>query len=108
MGSRAKVEIVSDSLTVKVIGPASADKAVTLCVAVVPSSSEVCPTTDAQVLTIGGAAYAQHSVYIGVQDVPLRFAAEASHLIKPRPLIGSLPKVVYTFNLIGGDRDSSI
>jgi len=102
VSARATVRIVSDQLSCQVIGPAAADKAVTVHVAVIPSTAPAWPTTAAHLLTIGGSAFTQHSLYVGASATPLAFTQEVAHQIKPRPLVGSPPEVVYYFSVTGG------
>jgi len=102
LSSRASVKIVSQSLTCQVIGPASADKAVSIHVAVIPATATGHPTSEAQILTIGGSAYAQHSLYVGALAVPLAFSTEVAHQIKPAPVVGEPPLVVYVCTITGG------
>ncbi|KAE8238394.1 hypothetical protein A4X09_0g7110 [Tilletia walkeri] len=103
--SRASVKIVSDSLSCKIIGPAAADKAVSTAVAILPETASN-PTAFEHILSIGGFAYLEHSVYNSPGSVPVAFAAEAAHQIKPKPLVGSPPKVVYYHRVLGGDGKS--
>jgi len=100
----AKVTILSDSLTCQVIGPVAADKAITAHVAVIPDQEKDFgwPTTPAAILTIGGSALVQHSLYVGARTAPISFANEAAHQIKPDPIVGNTPVVVYTFTVTGG------
>jgi hypothetical protein len=106
IGARALVKIVSDSLTCQVIGPASADKAVSAHIAVIPSTSSDWPSTASEVLTIGGSAFIQHSLYVGALAAPLQFTQEVAHQIKPAPVVGSPPEVVYQFTITGGSASS--
>nr|QQG34643.1 HP3 [Sesame deltaflexivirus 1] len=99
--ARAVVEVVSESLSVQVVGPASASKAVSAHVAVIPANAPE-PTTEAQVLTISGSAFVQHSLYVGAVPAQLRFASEVAHQLKPTPVFGQLPKVVYHCTVTGG------
>jgi len=102
--ARASVRIVSDSLTCQVIGPASAAKAVSAHVAVIPhtTNADDLPTTPAHVLTIGGSAFIQHSLYVGALPAPLNFAQEVAHQIKPTPILGGPPMVVGHYTVTGG------
>jgi len=104
--ARASVKIVSDSLTVKVVSPGGADKVVSGAVAIIPDTATN-PTSVAHVLSIGGHAYVEHSVYNSAGPVPVRFAAEAAHQIKPTPLVGSPPKVVFALSVLGGDTNTT-
>lgn len=108
ISARAIAKLLSDSLRCQVIGPSAPDKAVTAYVAILPDSldDDDLPTTASEILTVGGSAFTQHSLYVGSQVTPLGFAQEVSHQLKPAPHVGSLPKVVYHINVIGGD-DSS-
>jgi hypothetical protein len=101
--SRASVRIVSDSLRCQVLGPASPSVALEAYVAIVPKDLESWPTKPAQLLTIGGSCYCQHSIYSPSRTVPIEFSAEAAHQIKPTPLVGSAPEVVYYFQAVGGE-----
>lgn len=102
LAARASVEIVSGSLTCRVVGPVSPTKALTAIVAIVPedASSEY-PTTASQTLTVGGNAFAQHSLFVRPESVPLDFAPEVAHQLKPKPLVGLPPYVVGHFTLNG-------
>jgi hypothetical protein len=104
LDSRAIVQIESDSLSCQVIGPASASKAVSAHVAVIPSSSTEAdhPTTALQVLTVPGSAFIQHSLYVGAVPASLRFAPEVAHQLKPTPVHGRPPMVVGYFTITGG------
>lgn len=107
--ARASVRIVSSSLTVQVIGPARADKSVNAYVAIVPASLDSWPTTSTGILTIGGSTFVQHSLYIAPTPSSLLFNPEVAHQIKPTPVIGQQPEVVYLVEVIGGeDRDESL
>jgi len=106
--SRASVRIVSEGLTCQIIGPATAANAVEAYIAVIPSTSPVWPTTGANILTIGGSAYCQHSVYVGSVIAPLSFTQEVAHQIKPAPLVGSPPEVVFVSNVVGGTAASVV
>jgi hypothetical protein len=103
---RGVARIVSDTLSVQVIGPPASDKATAVYVAVIPEVSTY-PTDIEEILSIGGSAYVEHSLYSGSRPVSLKFAAEAAHQIKPTPLIGSPPTVVFYFDIIGGDSSSN-
>jgi hypothetical protein len=104
LGARAIVEIVSDSLTCQVIGPASASKAVSLHVAVVPFSEDALdrPSTADQVMTIPGSTFVQHSLYVGAVPASLGFAPETAHQLKPTPVHGEPPMVVGHCTITGG------
>lgn len=104
LSARASVKVVSDKLTCQVIGPAAADKAVEAFVAVVPATAAdgELPTTIEEIMTIGGSSYLQHSLYVPSTIVPLSFAQEVAHQIKPSPLIGEPPLVVFAYNVTGG------
>jgi len=99
---RGVVEIVGDSLTCQVIGPPSSQQATAVHLAIVPELTSY-PTTAAEVMSIGGSAYCEHSVYAGSRLSPISFAAEAAHQIKPKPIVGLPPQVVYYFDIIGAD-----
>lgn len=101
--SRASVRIVSTSLTAKVIGPSSADRATSGVVAVIPADEPARPNSRAQMLSIGGHAYVEHSVYCAPTPVSLRFSADVAHQIKPKPLVGSAPRILYDVKILGGD-----
>lgn len=100
--ARASVRIVSDTLRCQIIGPAAADKAVSAYVAVIPSTAPAFPTTAQHILTIGGSAFVQHSLYVGAKTEPLSFSQEVAHTIKPTPLVGSPPEVVFFVEVTGG------
>lgn len=100
--SRAYVKVLSDSLKCQVIGPASASVAIHASVAITPSGLDGWPTETSEVLTIGGSCYVQHSVYAPSVPAAIGFSAEAAHLIKPKPQIGSSPEVVYSVEVVGG------
>lgn len=105
LSSRASVKIVSSGLTCQVIGPPAADKAVSVHVAIVPSTAPSHPKSEAQILTIGGSTFTQHSLYVGAVSSPLAFSPEVAHQIKPRPLVGESPLVVFVFTITGGTKD---
>jgi hypothetical protein len=108
LNARASVRIVSSSLTCQVIGPVSAAKAVSAHIAVIPSNATAWPTTAAQILTIGGSAFVQHSLYVGAPTAPLQFSQEAAHQLKPSPVLGSAPEIVFQYTITGGtDADSA-
>lgn len=100
--SRAAVKIVSDSLLCRVVGPASATKAVSCHVAVLPGNCSEWPSTPAEILTIGGSAFVQHSLFVAPSSAPLRFAPEVAHQLKPPPVYGQPPCVVYHSTITGG------
>lgn len=100
--ARASIRIVSSSLNCMVIGPAAADKAISAHIAVVPAGLKSYPTSAAQIMTIGGSAYVQHSLYVVTSPVPLSFAPEVAHQLKPKPVIGEEPEVVFHFTITGG------
>jgi len=100
--ARAHVTIVSNSLTCQVIGPVAADKTINAYVGVVPSTLNSFPSSSNAVLTIGGSAFATHALVVGAKPVPLLFAPEVAHQIKPQPLIGEPPEIVYFLQVIGG------
>lgn len=106
--SRAKVNIVSDSLKCDIIGPASPSAATVGAVAVVPKSVEETPNSIGGVLSIGGSVYCVHSLYQAPVQQPLRFAAEVSHLIKPVPQVGEAPRVVYCIEVEGGTQSTKV
>jgi len=108
IGPYARVKIVEETLQVALIGPASATKALTGAVAIVPDTIDSGPTTRVGVLTIGGAALVVHSVYEAPQPVPIQFASQVTNVLKPKPLIGDLPRVVYHYELAGGTAADSI
>lgn len=107
-GSHASVKIVSESLACDIIGPASASVASTGAIAVIPVTAPHNPDTVAKVLSIGGSVYCVHSLYQAPIQQPVRFAAETAHQIKPKPLVGSAPKVVYALELEGASATSRI
>lgn len=101
--ARASVRIVSGSLTCKAVGPASASKAVTVLAAIVPVNEDnIYPQTPVQVLTVGGHAFVQHSLYVTPTPTRIDFAPEVAHQIKPTPLVGSPPCVAGHFTVTGG------
>lgn len=100
---RAFVRILSDSLRCRVNGPSTASIATTVHVAVVPGSQADYPTSAAQILTVGGSATVTDSVYRSTV-AELKFAVEASHQIKPKPQVGELPEVVFSYTAEGGDQ----
>jgi len=104
--SKASVKIVSETLQVQLITEPSADKAGTLYVCVIPSDAEALPTSPAEILTVEGSAIVASSIYLGTPYVPLAFASEVAHQIKPTPIIGSPPKVVYSLSVAGGTADT--
>jgi hypothetical protein len=107
--SRAHVVVISSSLTCQVVGPATADKTINAFIGVVPSTLANFPTTSTAVLSIGGSAFATHALIVGAKPVSLVFAPEVAHQIKPQPLIGEAPEIVYFVDVIGGaSTDSSI
>lgn len=110
LSPRAFVRIVSDSLTCQVIGPATASAAVTAHIAVIPSAVEAgdLPTQPRQILTIGGSAFVQHSLYIGAPKAELKFSEGVAHQIKPTPLVGDPPAVVYHYTVTGGGTNSVV
>jgi len=89
-------------LICKVVGPASATKAVSCHVAVLPAGLSEWPTSPAAILTIGGSAFVQHSLFVAPTSVPIRFASEAAHQLKPTPLFGKPPVIVYHSTITGG------
>lgn len=103
---RASVKIISDTLRCQILGPASASVAPECYVAILPDSVRSWPTAPEEILTIGGSAYCQHSVYSPSRAVPIRFAAEAAHQIKPTPVVGEEPHVAYSYNVVGGDDET--
>jgi hypothetical protein len=104
--SRAQVRIASESLRCQVVGPAAADQATVLHVAIVPSTCNSWPSSDTDILTIGGSAFCQHSLFVAPAAVPLSFSPEVAHQIKPAPLVGSAPEVVYQLTIVGGAEGS--
>nr|QKN22696.1 hypothetical protein [Erysiphe necator associated deltaflexivirus 4] len=104
--ARASIRIVSESLQCMIIAPAGADKAVVAHIAVVPTGLPSYPSEAAHVMTIGGSAFCQHSVYSPASPVPLRFSQEVAHQIKPKPLVGLPPEIVYHIQVLGGDKSS--
>lgn len=104
--ARATVKVLGDALSCEIIGPASPDKATEAYIGVIPDTAEAFPTEPEHILTIGGSAYVQQSLYIGVRGSSLRFSAEANHQIKPKPMVGSLPKVIYHFKVEGGNNQT--
>lgn len=101
--ARASVRVVDGTLTCKVVGPISASKAVSVLVAIVPHNEDnLYPTTARQVLTVGGNAFVQHSVYVKPEAVAVEFAPEVAHQLKPKPVVGELPCVVGHFTITGG------
>jgi hypothetical protein len=102
LSARASAKIVSNSLTCQVIGPASAAKAVSAHLGVIPTSCASTPTTAEEVMTIGGSAFVQHSLYVGAQSANLLFSQEVSHQLKPTVVIGSPPRVVFHYTVTGG------
>lgn len=106
---RALARIQSDSLRCQVIGPSAPDKAIVAYVAVLPdtASDSNIPTEPADILTVGGSIFTQHSLYVGSQVTPVGFSQDVAHQVKPRPHVGSPPKIVYHIDVIGGD-DTSV
>lgn len=104
--ARASVKIVSESLQCMAIAPAGADKAVVAHVAVVPINLSSYPSEAAHVMTIGGSAFCQHSVYSPATPVTLRFSEEVAHQIKPTAFVGLAPEIVYHVEVVGGDSKS--
>nr|QYF50209.1 MAG: hypothetical protein [Sichuan deltaflexi-like virus 3] len=110
VGARASVRVVSETLVCQVIGPASANRSVDAFVCVLPASLPAAsfPTTAAQILTVGGSAFCQHSIYVGSTPVPLAFAQEVAHQLKPAPLVGSPPEVCFYYNVAGGGANDTV
>lgn len=102
LSARASARIVSETLTCQVIGPASATKAVSCHVAVLPATCQVWPSSPPEILTIGGCAFVQHSLFVAPSVAPLAFAPEVAHQLKPTPVFGQPPEVVYHCTITGG------
>jgi len=102
----ASVRIVDNSLTASIFGPASSTTATTVALALVPSTVTTHPREARDILTIGGSAYLQSSAYTTPSSVPLLFPAEVNHQLKPTPVIGALPVLVYHVHVEGGDDHS--
>lgn len=103
LSARASVNIVPGSLLCKVVGPASASKAATVIAAIVPVSKDnIYPETPEDVLTIGGHAFVQHSLYVTPAPTTIDFAPEVAHQLKPTPLVGLPPCIVGHYTLTGG------
>lgn len=103
LSARASVKIVPGTLLCKAVGPASASKAVTVIAAIVPVNSEgIYPKTPVDVLTIGGHAFVQHSLYVTPVPTKIDFAPEVAHQIKPKPLVGEPPCLVGHYTVTGG------
>jgi len=104
----ASVHIQESSLTAKVIGPASATVAVQAHIAVVPSTFATSPESASQVMLIGGSIFIQHSLFVAPTLSQLEFSPEASYQIKPRPVLGSLPRVLGHYDVVGGSAVSTV
>lgn len=102
LAGRASAKLLTETLTVRVIGPASASIAVTAHIAIIPASIERLPTTGAELMTIAGSAFCQHSLYLGSPPVPLGFPPGVAHTLIPEPVVGELPQVVYSIIVTGG------
>lgn len=100
--ARASVRLLPGSLKCQVIGPAAPDKAVDAYIAVLPASAPEWPSQAAEILTIGGSAFTQHSLYVGAQVTDLGFSQDVAHQLKPLPLVGHPPVIVYCYNVTGG------
>jgi hypothetical protein len=107
IGPRASVKIVSETLGVEVIGTPTAEEAVSVHVAVLPSTVTSFPTTRQQIATVAGSTSVTDSVYRGSERRPLRFSVEVAHQIKPKPQVGESPEVAYWFKIVGGTQTSS-
>lgn len=106
--SRAYVRIDPASLQCQVIGPASATIAVTAHIAVIPSAHRDLPDSAPDLLTIAGGAFVQHSLFTGSEVRPLGFAVEVSHVLKPKPVIGTEPRVVFHYTASGASATSQV
>jgi len=104
--SRATVKIVSSSLLCQVLGAPSADTAVSAYIAIIPASFQPTPSSSDHILTIGGSAFCQHSLYVPPTLVPLAFSQDVAHQLKPVPLLGSPPRVAYAVQVVGGTTQS--
>jgi len=106
--SRASVKIDQSSIQCQVIGPASPTIAITAHIAVIPSAHDDLPETEQAILTIAGGAFVQHSLFTGSEVRPLGFAVETSHVIKPKPVVGTEPRVVFHYTASGGTANSKV
>jgi hypothetical protein len=101
MKGRAYVTIDPSSLIAELISPPAPDQASHITVAVIPSVVTDLPSTTAAILTIAGSIKIQSSTYDASTPQPLVFAPGVAHQIEPKPLIGYLPQVVYSFSQAG-------
>jgi hypothetical protein len=105
--SYASVRIVEESLSVQIVAPPAADKAISVHVAAIPDKTDLgVPTTAAHILSIAGSAYLEASLYSGHTPTQLQFAIECAHQVKPSPVIGYPPKVCVAWTLQGGESSS--
>lgn len=103
----AAVAVVEQSLSTRVFSPPAPDKAITCHVATIPDRPGlVSPKTTADILTIAGSAYLESSLYSGNNSSALPFSIECAHQVKPKPVVGLPPRVVYSWVLQGGDATS--
>jgi len=104
--THAYVNLKPESLRVTIRGPVSATIACTVDVCVIPDTYTPRPSAAAQIQTVQGNSTAQHSLLVGVQDGPVKFANGVAHQLKPEPHLGDLPQVCYVYNINGGAANS--
>lgn len=105
---RASAKILGDTVRFQVVGPADPTHATTAYACVIPATAPAIPRTPGEILTVGGAAFSQHSLFVTPTPVALGFSQEVAHVIKPEPLVGRPPKVVYYYSVSGGTKDSVV
>jgi len=98
--------IVEDSLQCRIIGPVGADQAASAVIAVIPSTCSPLPDSISKLLTVPGHAFVKSSVYVPETLQALSFAVGAAHQLKPIPLVGDPPLVVYHYTILGGSQKS--
>lgn len=104
----ASVRIVEESLSIKIVAPPAADKAISVHVAAIPNKTTIGnPTTAVHILSIAGSAYLEASLYSGNSPAQLQFTTECAHQIKPSPVVGYPPKICVVWNLQGGEATSA-
>lgn len=100
--SKAHVTIRSSSLRCQVVADVDATKTAHATLGVIPSTETTFPSSASDILTIGGSSICSHSLVVGSVPVPLGFGVEVAHQIKPQPIVGEAPEVVYSVSLLGG------
>jgi len=95
-------------LKVSVKGPASPSKATEATVVVAPTDNSAWPTGRLETAQAPHSVDLSSSLYLNQQFLDLHFHESINYQLKPLPLVGRQPEIVWSYDVTGGATTDSV